>query len=389
MKKLRMAAGALAVAALAATGGLIAAPAWADPPPLTMTAPAEIAAGDQLVITGAGCETPSSIGQARILLDINGELATTFVDPTTRDWAFVTAALKPGTVTVKATCDAYYGSGTYEPITVTVIDKATVALDSSTITPGGQLAVSGAGWGYACDCMAAPIMLTITDGSKSWLLGQSSSPELGIGLTPGWTVDGDEFTAAISLPADIPAGTYTVTATQDGYHSVSTTVTVPRAGGGTGRPAVYLDEPSVVVGGTVTVTISDFDAGETVRIELGNTGVVLATVTADADGTAHAVVTIPADTAPGAQVIVAVGDHGWSPTTNVTVTASPQPSATPTATSTVAPKPSTTAKPGATGSPRLPVTGAEPTVGVAAGAAVIVITGVLVLVARRRAGTRS
>lgn len=71
--------------------------------------------------------------------------------------------------------------------------------------------------------------------------------------------------------------------------------------------SVTVAPTSAQVGGKVTVTGTGFTAGETVRIELHSTPVVLASVTADSAGAISATVTVPAVT-PGEHSIVAVGE---------------------------------------------------------------------------------
>lgn len=97
---------------------------------------------------------------------------------------------------------------------------------------------------------------------------------------------------------------------------------------GTGEPGVDLTDATVslsagtiAAGGSLRVSGSAFEAGETLMIELRSTPVVLATVAADAAGALSARVTVPGDTMPGAHRIVLTAASGESVSAALTVTA--------------------------------------------------------------------
>ncbi|MBF0815043.1 hypothetical protein E4U02_01295 [Microbacterium paludicola] len=84
------------------------------------------------------------------------------------------------------------------------------------------------------------------------------------------------------------------------------------------EPGVTVSDNIVSPGERITVTGAGFVPGEDVRVEMHSTPVVLDTVTASADGTITAVVTIPSDATAGAHQIVATGS-GFSAAADITV----------------------------------------------------------------------
>jgi LPXTG-motif cell wall-anchored protein len=84
--------------------------------------------------------------------------------------------------------------------------------------------------------------------------------------------------------------------------AVPTTTTVP------GAP-VNVNTPSVAAGGQLTVSGSGWKPNSTVQIILNSTPVGLGTANVNVEGNFSKVVTIPADTAPGAHTIVLVGTN--------------------------------------------------------------------------------
>ena len=78
-------------------------------------------------------------------------------------------------------------------------------------------------------------------------------------------------------------------------------------GGSPGSPSIAVSAGQVVAGGSVTVTASGFDPGETVDATLHSTPRPLGSFQADASGRVVAVVTIPTDLEPGMHRIELVG----------------------------------------------------------------------------------
>jgi len=91
-------------------------------------------------------------------------------------------------------------------------------------------------------------------------------------------------------------------------------------------PNLTTSTDSVEPGAAITVSGEGFAAGETVRIELHSTPVVLGKTTVLEDGTFEAKVTIPATTAAGTHSIVAIGEtSGIEASHTITVAESAQP----------------------------------------------------------------
>ena len=90
----------------------------------------------------------------------------------------------------------------------------------------------------------------------------------------------------------------------------------------TPAPKGTADSPTVTAGGDVRVSAEGFEPGETVRIELHSTPVVLGAVRADTDGRVHAQITIPDATRPGRHTVWLIGtDSGHRVQVPLTVAA--------------------------------------------------------------------
>ncbi len=140
--------------------------------------------------------------------------------------------------------------------------------------------------------------------------GYQARVQWGDGTAPGdATVDGSGKIAGSHTYAQ--AGTYTVHVTVwDAQSSVTVPFTV------TVSKVQY--QPTITAtrsGTSITVTGNGFAAGErvTVRLHLGSGPSV--TVTASADGNVHAVVTVPAGSAPGRYSVTAAGSSSLNPAT--------------------------------------------------------------------------
>ncbi|WP_417510370.1 carboxypeptidase regulatory-like domain-containing protein [Microbacterium sp.] len=132
------------------------------------------------------------------------------------------------------------------------------------------------------------------------------------------------------------------------------------------EPSVRVDDTTPAAGATITITGQGFEPGETVRLELHSTPVVLGTVKVAPNGTFTAQVRIPAGTAPGAHTIYAFG------LTSNTVTATPI--------TVVAASPS----PSSSGTGGLAVTGGDVPWNQLGGAALLLLVGGVLLYRRQR-----
>ena len=139
--------------------------------------------------------------------------------------------------------------------------------------------------------------------------------------------------------------------------------------------------PSVAAGGQVTIDGSGFAPGSEVRITVQETPVLLTTVTTDAAGGFSVVVTVPGDFA-GAYTVVATGvDASGSIhvlTANLNVI---QGEVLPIVSS---PKPSAAGLPATSQTPSGSTQGSDPVVLTIAGAGIVAMTGIVLLVATRR-----
>lgn len=84
-------------------------------------------------------------------------------------------------------------------------------------------------------------------------------------------------------------------------------------------PAIAASSSVVATGGSVTLTVTGFPAGSTVRFTLNPGGISLGSATANANGTATLTVQIPSNVAPGAYQVLATGG-GISAVLNLTIT---------------------------------------------------------------------
>ena len=97
--------------------------------------------------------------------------------------------------------------------------------------------------------------------------------------------------------------TATVTGTKSGFAAQTSTATAS----GVVVASLTLDDTSVTAGDQVTVSGKGFAAGETVRLELRSTPVLIGTATAGANGAFTVSVRIPANAEGGAHTVVAIG----------------------------------------------------------------------------------
>ncbi|MDR6867976.1 LPXTG-motif cell wall-anchored protein [Microbacterium resistens] len=202
-------------------------------------------------------------------------------------------------------------------------------------------------------------------------------------------------TASTDLPVGATYDEFTVTKTDDGRKWVTEAGLEPPA-----PASLTLGAGEVGAGGELAVTGAGFDAGEKLSFELHSTPVTLGTATADDAGSFRTTLTIPATTPAGAHELVATRADGSQLSAAVTVKAAPEtPKPETPKPETPTPKPETPKPgiPGGTGgsgtggsgtgsggSGGLPATGAD-SLPYLAGGALLLITGTVLLVARRRA----
>ena len=143
---------------------------------------------------------------------------------------------------------------------------------------------------------------------------------------------------------------------------------------GPGATTISTNISTVGAGGSLIVTGSGFQPGETVTLVLHSTPVTLGTTPADSQGAFSTSVIIPADTTPGNHTIVGTGNtSGSTATTSIVVT-----SATTTG---------GTSNSGSSGG-GLAFTGAHIAAMAGVGAIALALGGMLVFAGRRRRAAR-
>ena len=160
----------------------------------------------------------------------------------------------------------------------------------------------------------------------------------GTGTPGGGTGSGDGGTGTGAGDGDGGSGTGSPGTGDPGTTTPGTTppgTGEPGTGGGTpggpaepgpaqGEPRIVSSVLRAVVGASLELVLSGFAPGETVRVELHSTPVLLGEVQADASGRAALAVNIPAGTEAGQHSLVALGlSSGTRAETPITVTAEP------------------------------------------------------------------
>ncbi|WP_223626351.1 endonuclease/exonuclease/phosphatase family protein [Microbacterium sp. EST19A] len=141
---------------------------------------------------------------------------------------------------------------------------------------------------------------------------------------------------------------------------------------------IGLGATTVLAGGELTITGTDFAADAELRVELRSTPVTLGTATTDGSGAFRLAATIPAGTAPGAHSIVVIDPAGAETSAAITVTAAPgggQPGGQPGGGATA---------PGAGSGDALANTGADSTPFLLGSVLLLVAGSALVMLRRRR-----
>src|SRR5665213_2034478 len=144
---------------------------------------------------------------------------------------------------------------------------------------------------------------------------------------------------------------------------------------GPNAPHLSTNVSTVGAGGSLIVTGSGFQPGETVSLVLGCTSVTLGSTPADSQGAFSTSVTIPASTPPGNCAIIATGNtSGSTSTTSIVVTSATTTGGTSTS--------------GSSGG-GLAFTGAHLAAMAGVGAIALALGGMLVFAGRRRRVTSS
>jgi len=234
---------------------------------------------------------------------------------------------------------------------------------SGTVSPGGTLIVSGTG------CSAATVGEYVTGVDVGISYGQAGD---GMSITPD-TANG-YWSVQLTLPATLPAGTYPVSAycgTYNGdiaYPQVQATVgagaaTVTKATNGvvtvTATPGQSLTPDAPAAPGEVRVLkLTGYTPGEEVKLVLHSTPRTIGTFTADAQGIVTARFSVPAGTPAGAHELKVTRADGSVVSYPVTVVAAAK---------------------------QLASTGADVTVPLIAGSALVVAGAGALVACRRRA----
>lgn len=174
----------------------------------------------------------------------------------------------------------------------------------------------------------AKVGSTVTAAPGEWTAGTAFSFQW---LADGQPVDG-ATSAAFSIPSQLAGRTLSVrvSGTLDGFtpaEATSPEVPVSAAEPTENDPTIVIGSKTVVVGGSLEVSGSDFVAGAQLKLELHSAPVALGTATASAAGTFSTTVTIPASVSPGAHELVVIFQDGTELRTAVDVTAAPSPDA--------------------------------------------------------------
>jgi hypothetical protein len=343
-------AGGFAVGAVGGTSGQTAFT------PLTITAaqtpatvsvnPASVAAGGTVTVTGAGFQPGETV---RVQLTSNPPLLQPsnppqFGGPTlTTATANGSGSFTATNVTIPSDQPAggfavgavggTSGRTAFTPLTITAAQTpATVSVNPTSVAAGGTVTITGAGFQAG---ETVRVQLT----TNPPIVQPSNPPQFSGPTLTTVTADGSgNFTATnVTIPSDQPPGGFAMGAiggTSGRAAFAPLTITAAQA-------SVSVNPTSVVVGGTVAITGTGFQPGETVKVQLTSnppvvqpshppqfSGPTLGTTTANTSGSFSLTnVTIPSDQPAGSYAVGAVGGtSGRTAFTPLTVTAAPPPS---------------------------------------------------------------
>lgn len=248
------------------------------------------------------------------------------------DYAFVDTSISGGSQYLPAGeytvgfespgyCDQYWSGKT-------TLNDAT----RFTAAPGTTQAGINAHLTVDCDVPAvvpgSPLITGIPEVGQTLTANPGSWSPMPVELRYQWLANGDAIAGAtgstfVATPAQLGAAlTVKVTGTRPGHTtaiatSPATSPVAEAVAPPTVKPAVTNPAP----GESIEISGTGFTPGETVRLELHSTPVVLGTVVADSDGNFRVKVKIPASTPSGAHTIYAIGQtSGKTVTAAVTVT---------------------------------------------------------------------
>ncbi|WP_223691378.1 beta strand repeat-containing protein [Leifsonia poae] len=253
------------------------------------------------VVGGMLLAVPGAWGPSPVALAYHWARNGTPIAGATMPTYLLTAADAGGTITVGVT-----GSRPgYDDVTTTSLPTALVnggVLGTQTPTVSGRATVGAVLTATVAAWSPAPVALTfqwLRDGVP--IGGATASQYIVAGVDRGARL-------SVAVTGDKP-GFGTVTATS----AAGDTVTEP--------PHPVLGSSTFPAGATVAVAGGGFTAGETVEIWMHSDPVLLATVTAAADGSFRTQITVPAQLAVGAHRLELRGADSGSVWADVTVTA--------------------------------------------------------------------
>lgn len=196
-----------------------------------------------------------------------------------------------GRYTVTVTADDGVTSAAVR-LELTVTDPKTwspeISVPSGAVKPNATVRVTGAGF-------EPREQVTVT---------LSADPEVTVKVTADAA---GAITATVRVPKKTADGSYPLRAVGEVSQTpAATSVLVEKPGNGP-KPKVVLSNGTARPGDVLTVEASGFGSGERVRIVLNSDPVLLATVTADAEGLLSTQVRIPSAVPAGAHTITATG----------------------------------------------------------------------------------
>lgn len=248
------------------------------------------------------------------------------------DYAFVDTSISGGShylpggeytvgFTSPGYCDQYWSGKT------TLNDATRFTPDPGTTQTGINAHLT-----VECDVPAvvpgSPLITGVPEVGQTLTANPGSWSPMPVELSYQWLANGDAIAGAtastfVATPAQLGAAlTVKVTGTRPGHTtaiatSPATSPVAEAVAPPTVKPAVTNPAP----GESIEISGTGFTPGETVRLELHSTPVVLGTVVADSDGNFRVKVKIPASTPSGAHTIYAIGQtSGKTVTAAVTVT---------------------------------------------------------------------
>lgn len=216
-----------------------------------LTAPATVAAGSVLPVSGTGFPPEATV--TLTLTDSAGFVVTVPVQTDVAGNLLSTPALTAlETSTGPATLTAAFSGpdGTVTLSTDVFITNPSISLTPAVMPAGGTTTISGSGFLPGTD---VEITLTGTNGEVATV------PVPGDAIAPDGT-----FTIDLTVDATTPQGGYTATATQTTAEAEMLTADAGLTV--TAAPTLTLSADTVPAGGTVTVTGAGFTPGSTVEV---------------------------------------------------------------------------------------------------------------------------